>query len=69
MCTAHGRVIFENRYVKIREKLTTRGSDLTLNQAIDKAYLYELSTAQMKTMSQDPNVNPKDSVTSSEVNP
>lgn len=37
-----------------------------LNQAI--ANLYELSRAQLKIMSEDPNVNLQDRVTSSEVN-
>ena len=62
------RVVFGIRSVKIREKLITTGSDLTLNQAIDIANLYELSRAQLKTMNEDPNGNSQGSTTSSEVN-
>ncbi|XP_048751787.2 uncharacterized protein K02A2.6-like [Ostrea edulis] len=47
------RIVFGVRSAKIREKLITTGSDLSLNQAIDIANLYELSRAQLKTMSED----------------
>ena len=52
--------MFGIRSVKLREKLITRGSDLTLNQAKDIAYMYlnELSTVQLKTMSKEPNGKP-----------
>ncbi|XP_062603460.1 uncharacterized protein K02A2.6-like [Saccostrea cucullata] len=51
------RVVFGVRSAKIREKLITTGSDLTLAQAIDIANLYELSRAQLKTMNDEPKGN------------
>lgn len=44
------RVVFGIRSAKIRQKLITTGSDLTLTKTIDIANLYELSRIQLKTM-------------------
>lgn len=51
------RVVFGIRSSKIREKLITTGSDLTLAKAIDIANLYELSRIQLKTMNEEPKGN------------
>lgn len=47
------RVVFGICSSKIREKLITTGSDLTLAIAIDIANLYELSRIQLKTMNEE----------------
>lgn len=47
------RVVFGIHSAKIRQKLITTGSDLTLTKAIDIANLYELSRIQLKTMNEE----------------
>ena len=47
------RIVFGTNSPKIREKLINKGSELTLEQAIDIARLHEMSTAQLKTMAEE----------------
>lgn len=51
------RVMFGLRSSKIREKLITTESDLTLTEARDIAKLYETSRIQLKTMNEKPEGN------------
>ena len=47
------RIVFGTKSPKVREKLINKGSDLTLENAVEIARLHEMSTAQLKTMAED----------------
>ena len=52
------QIVFTVRSPKIREKLINKGSDLTLEKAIDTARTYELSKQQLKTLNgEDTSIN------------
>ena len=52
------RIVFGVRSAKVREKLIMQGSDLTLENAIDIARMYEQSQAQLKSMTaEDPKLS------------
>ena len=52
------RIVFGTRSAKVREKLIMQDSDLTLENAIDIARMYEQSQAQLKSMTaEDPKLS------------